>query len=239
MSGKAKIEIKHIGGVISETKEEMRNGVPVGLISGYIATWDIDRGDDQLIKGAFLDSIKEHKKRNNRQVRFKDNHGRTVGGFPINTVFEDDKGLFGIAEVNLEVQQGRELFSLAKQKVIVDLSVGFSVVDFQIKEALRLISKAVLWEGSATDEPMNTEANIVDVKTALGIVELEDMSPKELEHYLRDGGKLSKQSCVALASQFVKGRSESGDDEQSESVRELLKELKMYHKIKIKGVSNG
>lgn len=166
------IEVKRIGGLIAEVKQADRNGIPVGLISGYIATWDIDRGDDQFIKGAFKESIEDHKNRNNRPIRFKDNHGRTVGGFPIDGVFEDDKGLFGTAEVNLEVQQGKELFSLAKQGVISDFSIGFSVSEFQIKDSLRIIEKAVIWEGSAVEEPCNIAANIVDIKSATSFKDL-------------------------------------------------------------------
>jgi len=160
------IETKMFGGKITEVKQVDRNGVPVGLLSGYIATWDLDRGNDQFLKGAFLESIAEHKKKK-RQIRFKDHHGRTVGGFPIEEVKEDDRGLFGIAEVNLDVQQGRELFSLAKQEVITDFSIGFSAVEFEFDKDIRKIPKAIVWEGSAVDEPMNENANIIEVKAVV------------------------------------------------------------------------
>lgn len=228
---KQNIEVKHIGGVILDTKQEERNGVPVGLISGYIATWDKDRGDDKFIRGAFLDSIEAHKRRNNRQVRFKDNHWRTIGGFPINTVHEDEKGLFGIAEVNLDIQQGRELFSLAKQKVITDFSIGFNVVEFQIKDSTRLIEKANIWEGSATDEPMNIEANIIDVKSGLGITELETMDCKDIEEILRATGKFSRKACTIITSRFAKGQSESDEGNQSESGSELIAGFKKLNTI--------
>lgn len=344
------IEIKHIGGLIKEVKQEDRNGVPVGLISGYIATWDIDRGDDQFLRGAFLESIEEHKRKKGRQIRFKDNHGRTIGGFPIDGVYEDNKGLFGTAEVNLEVQQGKELHSLARQGVITDFSIGYSVKDFQIKDGVRIIEKAIIWEGSATDEPMNTEANIIDVKTVtafknlpladrdrpwdssaantrirqftdsdeepgtrykdayfwydrenannfgayklpfadvvggrlvavprgifaaaaamqgarggvnipdnerpsverhinryydkmglespfekgFGVNELEAMSLKDFESYLREGKTLTKSACTLIASRFVRGQSESDLYGQSESGNELLSELKKLNQI--------
>lgn len=166
------IETKNVGGRVTEVKEVERNGVKVGIIEGYIATWDIDRGDffgvkDQFRKGAFLKSIMEHRHKN-RQVRLKDHHGRTVGGFPIETVKEDDRGLFGVGEINLEVQQGRELYSLAKQGVITDFSIGFSVVESTLDEqnSLRTITEAIIWEGSGVDEPMNPQANITAVKSA-------------------------------------------------------------------------
>lgn len=172
------IETKYIGGNVVEVKQEDRNGVPVGIVEGYIATWDIDRGDffgvkDQFKRGAFLESINDHKSRG-RQIRLKDHHGRTIGGFPIENVHEDERGLFGIGEINLEVQQGREAFSLAKQKVLTDFSIGFSVEESSLDEQreLRTISKAVVWEGSIVDEPMNPHANIMAVKSVVPFQDL-------------------------------------------------------------------
>lgn len=171
-----KIENKFIGGNVIEVKQEDRNGVPIGLLKGYLATWDIDRGGwdgikDQFVRGAFLKSINEHLEKR-RPVRFKDHHGRTVGGFPIDSVFEDERGLFGTAEVNLEVQQGRELFSLARQGVISDFSVGFSIVDSSEDNGLRTIHEAMLFECSAVDEPMNPHANITEVKAVVPFQDL-------------------------------------------------------------------
>lgn len=167
-----KIERKRTEGFVREVKQEDRNGTPVGIVAGYIATWDLDRGDytgvrDRFVRGAFSDSIKEHMQKR-RQIRLKDHHGRTVGGFPIEHVKEDDKGLYGVGEINLDVQQGREAFALAKQGVLSDFSIGFSVIDQTTDHAIktRTITKAVIWEGSIVDEPMNEKANIMQVKSA-------------------------------------------------------------------------
>jgi HK97 family phage prohead protease len=173
------IETKQFGGNILEVKQEDRNGVPVGIIKGYIATWDLDRGDgwmrDKFAKGAFKKSIARHKKEK-RQIRFKDHHGRTVGGFPIESVKEDDIGLYGEAEVNLDVQQGREAYSLAKQGVLVEFSVGFSAIESERdhKKNIREITVAEIWEGSIVDEPMNPKAKVTEVKTMSNLLEVVD-----------------------------------------------------------------
>lgn len=164
-------ETKHIGGNIVEVKQVERNGVPVGIIKGHIATFDLDRGFDRFTPGAFLESIEDHK-RNKRPIRLKDHHGRTVGGFPIETVVEDEKGLFAAGEINLEVQQGRELFALAKQGVISDFSIGFTSVEDSVENGVRVIRKAIVWEGSAVDEPMNPAARITEVKAAVPFQDL-------------------------------------------------------------------
>jgi len=169
-------ETKFIGGNVVEVKEETRNGVQVGIVKGYIATWDIDRGDwtgvkDQFIKGAFLKSLAEHREKR-RQIRLKDHHGRTIGGFPIDLVTEDDRGLLAVGEINLEVQQGREAHSLAKQGVLTDFSIGFSVVDSSMDNDIRSIHEAIVWEGSIVDEPMNPAAKITEVKAVVPFQDL-------------------------------------------------------------------
>jgi HK97 family phage prohead protease len=167
------METKYVGGRIIETKAEERRGVPVGILAGYLATWDVDTGmgarygiPEQFVKGAFLNSIAEHKSRNNRQVRLKDFHGRVIGGFPIDTVREDGTGLFGRGEVNLDTQLGAEAFALAKQGVLVDFSLGFQAVEDKVGTDIRTIYEALIFEASVVDEPMNRNAQITEVKGA-------------------------------------------------------------------------
>lgn len=165
------IETKYIGGNVQEVKEHNRNGIPIGIVIGHIATFDVDRGDffgvkDKFAKKAFDVSLADLKKRK-RQMRFKDHHGRTIGGFPIDKVIVDKKGLFGEGEINLDVQQGREAFSLAKQGVLSDFSIGFSIDDFEMKDGIRIIKQATIWEGSIVDEPMNPKATITIVKSVV------------------------------------------------------------------------
>ena len=203
------METKFIGGVVTETKQVERNGVPIGIVEGYIATWDIDRGDwfgvkDQFTKGAFLASIMDHKQKN-RQIRLKDHHGKTVGGFPIDSVHEDERGLFGIGEINLDVQQGREAFSLAKQGVLSDFSIGFSIDESNLDEQneLRTISKATIWEGSIVDEPMNPKANITAVKNMNKFNNIA-IAPKEVEWNAIEAEKrVSKLNIDEAAKAFI------------------------------------
>jgi HK97 family phage prohead protease len=215
------IETKQFNGKVIEVKEESRNGVKVGLISGYIATWDLDRWDDQFVKGAFLESIAEHKGKK-RQIRFKDHHRRTVGGYPIEGVKEDERGLFGTAEVNLEVQQGFEAFSLAKQGVLVDKSIGFSAIDWEIKDDIRIIHKAIVWEGSIVDEPMNEKANIVEVKSAIE----KAASPEELKKALMQDRYIPRELVESIVKCFHLKDFCNYEDLKDFSDRELEEKLK-------------
>ena len=242
-----KKEVKFLGGRITEVKQETRNGVKVGIIEGYIATWDVDEGDyfgvkDQFKKGAFMESILEHMQRK-RQVRLKDHHGRTVGGFPIEFVKEDARGLFGIGEVNLEVQQGMEVYMLAKQGVLVDFSIGFSAQEAERDDDIRTITKAIIWEGSVVDEPMNRAAQITQVKDSEGndvdyfnTEAIKDWTERDVEQALREGAKFSKNAAKAVLGLLSKAVEAAAAEEaelekasaEQKSLNEALAELNSF-----------
>jgi len=164
------METKQFGGRVVEHKEIERDGVRLGIIECLIATWEEDTGGvfgipDRFERGAFAGSIEEHKRRNNRMVRLKDQHGGVVGGFPIDTVEERADGLFAVGEINLETKRGAEIWALIRQGVLVDMSVGFRALKDRIESGVRIISKAILWEGSVVDEPANRGANILNLKS--------------------------------------------------------------------------
>lgn len=170
-------------GGITETKQEMRGGVEVGIVRGYLSTWDSDTGGiygvpDQFVRGAWTQSLEEHRRRQNRMVRLKDHHGRTVGGFPIDKVREDEKGLWAEGEVNLEVQAGRELYALAMQRALSDFSVGYVAIDDNIERGVRRIRRAMLLEASIVDEPANPNAQILEVKA---VVPFQDLPLADLD----------------------------------------------------------
>ena len=200
-------------GKITECKQIDQNGIQVGVVEGYIATWDVDRGDfwgqkDKFVRGAFAESLIDLAARN-RHIRLKDHHGRTVGVFPIQKAFEDDRGLFGSGEINLEVQQGKEAYMLAKQKAITDFSIGFTAVDFHVEregdDEIRIITKAIIWEGSLVDEPMNPAAQITQVKK-FNAEDIGNMTERELEKALKANNFSSD-----AAKMIVKKKKENDD----------------------------
>jgi HK97 family phage prohead protease len=164
------IERSALSGQIIETKLAEIDGVPIGIVSGHIATWKADNSNgifgvpDRILKGAYTRSLQEHKARHNRQIRLKDHHMNIIGGFPIETAKEDNIGLFAEGHINLETKQGQEVYSLARQGVLVDFSVGHIVLDDRIENGERLIIEAKIIEGSIVDEPKNQRAQITEIK---------------------------------------------------------------------------
>ncbi len=181
------IEYKFSSDVLETGAQVTRNGVPVGIVRGYLASWkpDIQPGrygkPDRFMPGAFKESILEHKQRGDRQIRLCDNHGESVGGFPIDKVKEDAIGLWVEGEVNLETKRGRELYSMVKQGVLTDFSIGFRTVRDRVNAATRDIYKAIIGEGSIVDEPKNRHAPITEVKGLVhDFIEL-DIAPADFE----------------------------------------------------------
>ena len=164
----------------TDTKENQRNGVPIGVIEGYASTYDLDRGDDIILPGAFANTLNRHAVEG-RPIRMLLQHknGVLIGGFPIEFAKETPEGLFVRGEINLEVQNGRESYALAKQDVLTDMSIGFSIPSRESVEykregdrVIRMIKEVELWEISLVDEPMNPAARIQSVKSATPFADL-------------------------------------------------------------------
>jgi len=147
------------------------DGQKTGVLKGYFASFSRDRGDDIILPGAFRKTIQEHKRRSDRRVRvyFQHNPLIVLGGAPIDSVFEDDFGLFGTVELNLETQDGREKYSQALAGNINDFSIGFMPreVDFYEDangETVRKLLDIELFEVSLVTEPMNIDALVTQIK---------------------------------------------------------------------------
>ena len=158
------MEFKKQSGHITECKEMDSNGIPVGVVKGYIATWDIDSWSDQFEKGCFAESLEELRMKS-KDLPLKAEHMNVIGKFPVNTIYEDERGLFGEANINLEVQEGKEFYSLAKQGAIVDFSIGYVAQEKEMVAGVRKIRKSRVLDGSMVGNPMNENANITEVKS--------------------------------------------------------------------------
>ncbi|MEE8263264.1 MAG: HK97 family phage prohead protease [Gammaproteobacteria bacterium] len=129
--------------------------------------------DDIIVKGAFAGTLGEHRARD-RQIRmlFQHNRSELIGGFPSELAREDGKGLFIVGHINLDTQTGREAFSLMKQGVLEDMSIGFIILDSEMQDGKQLIKEIKLFEISLVAEPANIEAQITAIKSVLPFKDL-------------------------------------------------------------------
>lgn len=168
---KSKIHYKTVRFSVSESNQiKSHEDGNFGIFKGYASTYgNIDRGGDIIRKGAFVKSLHRHCEDNDRPIRMYFQHDSMfpIGGFPIDKIVDDDKGLFVEGHINLDTDKGPSVFSLMKQGVISDLSIGYSINDAIVDEDgnLNLID-VELWEISTVTEPMNTQATITDIKGA-------------------------------------------------------------------------
>jgi uncharacterized protein len=233
-----KIEHKTFPFHLQSTKEivDPSTGVAYGIVAGYASTFEnIDRGNDIVSRGAFTKSLARYKK-DNRQIKvhFQHDFNSIIGGIKAINAREDEFGLYVEAELNLEVQKGKEAYLLAKQGVLQDFSIGYSINDFEMRKCndgslCRELKELELWEVSMVGEPMNPKAQITSIKSHISNVDaiksietkeqfisflikaLDALSKKELEKTLRESGLFSKQAAMILASKFGQKQSDSVD----------------------------
>jgi len=161
---------------MTETKEQTLDGANIGVFSGHLAAFAKDRMDDVFLPGAFKESLSRHRDED-RPIRMLIQHDSDflIGGFPISMAREDDKGLFVVGNINLDVQRGREAFALMKQGVLTDMSIGFSVAGdggVEFRDGIRFLKQVNIWEGSLVTEPANTAAKVTEVKTVVPFQDL-------------------------------------------------------------------
>lgn len=219
-------QIKKFHFETTEVKEIEVNGSAYGRIAGYAATYDVDRVDDRIVPGAFSKTISNFKTAG-RPVRMYYQHDdkEIIGAFIPQTMREDERGLYVEGDINLEVQRGREVYALAKQGVLTDMSIGYSVKDFDIKDGIRELKEIELWEISVVSEPANPKAKITAVKS---INELKDIITKksDLEKVLREAG-FSRASAKWIAGLIDLKKLKEEDVMTKDNAVELREEVKL------------
>jgi len=164
--------------IIEYEEKEDKAQNKFGIIKGYASTYgNEDRGGDIIESGAFTKSLKRYQN-DGRPIKMHYQHSHTdiIGGFPIDQVREDEKGLFVKGEINLNVQKGKEAYALAKQGVLSDMSIGFSIndMDYNKNGDIRILKDLELWEISLVGEPMNPEARITSVKDIKAVISFQN-----------------------------------------------------------------
>ncbi len=159
---------------VKDLHDPEEDGPNIGKFEGFASTFgNADRVDDVIVKGAFQNTLADHNNRN-RQIRmlFQHHRGNLIGGFPIADAKEDDIGLFVKGNINLDTQGGKEAFSLMKQGVLEDMSIGFIIRDSEMRDGMQFIKEVELFEISLVIEPANPEARITAIKAVVPFQDL-------------------------------------------------------------------
>lgn len=165
----------------------------IGTIEGYGAIFgNKDDTGDIIAPGAFTETLRK----NGLPVMLLQHKSDRVVGIWTSAV-EDERGLFLKGELNLDVQDARETYSLLKQKALKGLSIGYRVRDYSIdqKTYTRTLKSVDLLEVSLVTFPANDKAKISGVKAM-------PETERELEDALRGIGFGRTQAKALISGGF-------------------------------------
>ena len=195
-----------------------------GTFEGYGSIFgNVDSYGEKVMPGAFVESLARHKREGSNVLMLwnHDSH-QPIGVWE--DLAEDAKGLWGKGRFLLDIQRAREVHTLAKNKAIGGLSIGYREEDTDQDGAVRLLKKLALYEISPVTFPANRRARIESVKSermeefARRLRDGDPMPIKDFEDILREAG-VPKSMAVAIASHgYAKAiRSESEGDKANEA----------------------
>ncbi|EJF91675.1 HK97 family phage prohead protease [Bartonella tamiae] len=210
-----------------KTKEinfQVKNLSENGTFQGYGSIFDnIDSYGEVVKNGAFSQSLKKHQEKGTNVVMlWQHNREEPIGVW--SELQEDQKGLIGKGHINLDVQKGREAYSLMKQGALTGLSIGYQELKAHNDNNVRLLTELDLYEISPVTFAANSEARIESLKSkrfedfAQNLRDGKPMPIKDFEDILREAG-IPKSMATQIASVgYAKAiRSESDSNKANEA----------------------
>ena len=193
-----------------------------GAFEGYASIFNNkDLGNDVIRKGASENTLKGKKP---KQIKLLYQHKTDEPIGVIDSLTEDNKGLYLKGRLAMGTQKGKEVYELMKMGALDSMSIGYRLTPedykYDPKERRRVIKSVDLMEISLVTFPMNPKAKITKVKLA-------EMNTREIEHYLRDVGmpvNLAKDSSNILFKSFNSKERELRD--VVDSLKHLINTIK-------------
>lgn len=197
----------------------------IGQISGYGSVFgNVDSYGDIVLPEAFTRSLSERMPK----MFWSHDPAHPIGVWK--SAKADATGLMLEGELNLEVQKGREAYSLLKQGAFSGLSIGYMVNKSSYdKDGHRLLSDIDLFEVSLVTLPANQVANVTSVKA-----EEPPKSEREFEAFLRDVGGYSREAAKAIVAKgfrpFIREQRDVASDEVIDGLKKAISLLsEMQH----------
>lgn len=185
-----------------------------GTVEGYGSVFGVrDNYDDVIAKGAFIQSLKDHKAAGTMPAMlWQHDADKPIGVWT--EMVEDEKGLRIKGQLALETVKGKEAHALLKMGAINGLSIGFMSKQwaYDRETEVRTLTEIDLWEVSLVTFPANEKARVTNVKSAD-----EMATPKDAEKALRDAG-FSKSDATAFVSRVMRMGEVRSDSANSTAV---------------------
>ncbi len=171
-----------------------------GTVEGYGSVFGVrDNYDDVIAKGAFVQSLKDHKAAGTMPAMlWQHDADKPIGVWT--EMVEDEKGLRIKGQLAMETVKGKEAHSLLKMGALNGLSIGFMSKEWAYDSAaeVRTLTAIDLWEVSLVTFPANEKARVTNVRSADEL-----QAPKDAEKVLRDAG-FSKSDATAFVSRVMR-----------------------------------
>jgi HK97 family phage prohead protease len=185
-----------------------------GTVEGYGSVFGVrDNYDDVIAKGAFIQSLKDHKAAGTMPAMlWQHDADKPIGVWT--EMVEDEKGLRIKGQLAMETVKGKEAHALLKMGAINGLSIGFMSKQwaYDRETEVRTLTEIDLWEVSLVTFPANEKARVTNVKSAD-----EMATPKDAEKALRDAG-FSKSDATAFVSRVMRMGEVRSDSANSTAV---------------------
>ena len=197
-----------------------------GTVEGYGSVFGVrDNYDDVIAKGAFIQSLKDHKAAGTMPAMlWQHDADKPIGVWT--EMVEDEKGLRIKGQLAMETVKGKEAHALLKMGALNGLSIGFMSKEwaYDRDSEVRTLTAIDLWEVSLVTFPANDEARITDVKSLLA--RGETPPPSKVERALREVGFSGSQAKAFMAKGYgaVSPR-EAGAEEALQSLKSLLDKM--------------
>ena len=185
-----------------------------GTVEGYGSVFGVrDNYDDVISKGAFVQSLKDHKAAGTMPAMLWQHDADKPIGIWTEMV-EDEKGLRIKGQLAMETVKGKEAHALLKMGALNGLSIGFMSKEwaYDRETEVRTLTAIDLWEVSLVTFPANEKARVTNVKSAD-----EMATPKDAEKALRDAG-FSKSDATAFVSRVMRMGEVRSDSANSTAV---------------------
>lgn len=185
-----------------------------GTVEGYGSVFGVrDNYDDVIAKGAFIQSLKDHKAAGTMPAMlWQHDADKPIGIWT--EMIEDEKGLRIKGRLAMETVKGKEAHALLKMGALNGLSIGFMSKEwaYDRETEVRTLTAIDLWEVSLVTFPANEKARVTNVKSAD-----EMATPKDAEKALRDAG-FSKSDATAFVSRVMRMGEVRSDSANSTAV---------------------
>jgi HK97 family phage prohead protease len=170
-----------------------------GIISGHASIWagqpggEADSYGDLIGRNAFAATLEAHQKAGTMPVMlWSHDPARPIGRWV--EIREDDRGLFGVGQLNLQTDAGKQAFAHLQARDIGGLSIGFQVAKDGFKAQAggsRLLTAIDLYEISIVSMAASRGARVIEIKSM--------QTQRDLERWLHDEAGLSRAAAVKVA----------------------------------------